>query len=145
MVPNLRIEEYGRIRELVHGRVALVTVSVVLALAPLPVRGQEVESVEGGHRRGRFSSSVQSCRDRSRSSDRYRSRRVRSHSRGDRSRSSDRYRSRRERSRRDRSRSSDRYRSRRQRTRSPARQGGRGHAIDDLPPLTARGLGSKDG
>ena len=27
--------------------------AVFLALAPLPVRGQEVESVEGGHRRGR--------------------------------------------------------------------------------------------
>ena len=36
-----------------HGRVVLVTVAIVLALAPLPVRGQEVESVEGGHRRGR--------------------------------------------------------------------------------------------
>ena len=34
-------------------RVVLVTVAVVLALAPLPVRGQEIESVEGGHRRGR--------------------------------------------------------------------------------------------
>ena len=53
MVPDLRIEAHGRIRELVHGRVVLVTVAVVLALAPLPVRGQEVESVEGGHRRGR--------------------------------------------------------------------------------------------
>ena len=50
MVPDLWIEEHGRIRELVHGRVVLVTVAVVLALAPLPVRGQEVE---GGHRRGR--------------------------------------------------------------------------------------------
>ena len=27
--------------------------AVILALAPLPVRGQVVESVEGGHRRGR--------------------------------------------------------------------------------------------
>ena len=53
MVPDLRIEEQGRIRELVHGRVVLVTVAVVLALAPLPVPGQEVESVEGGHRCGR--------------------------------------------------------------------------------------------
>ena len=51
--PNLRIEEHGRIRELVHGRVALVNVAVVLALSPLPVRGQEVESVEGGHCPGR--------------------------------------------------------------------------------------------
>ena len=31
-------------------RVALVDVAVVLALAPLPVRGQEVESVDSGHR-----------------------------------------------------------------------------------------------
>ena len=30
-----------------------MTVTVVLALAPLPVSGQEVESVEGGHRLGR--------------------------------------------------------------------------------------------
>ena len=36
-----------------HGRVVLVTVAVVLGLTPLPVRCQEVESVEGGHRRGR--------------------------------------------------------------------------------------------
>ena len=53
VVPDLRIKEHGRIRELVHGRIVLVTVDVILALAPLPVRGQEVESVEGGHRRGR--------------------------------------------------------------------------------------------
>ena len=53
MVPDLRIEEHGRIRELVHGRVVLLTVTVVLALAPLPVRGEEVESVGGGHRCGR--------------------------------------------------------------------------------------------
>ena len=52
VVPDLRIEEHGRIRELVHGQVVLVTVAVVLALAPLPVRGQEVESFGGGHRRG---------------------------------------------------------------------------------------------
>ena len=31
-----------------------MTTAVVLALASLPVRGQEVESVEGGHRRDRF-------------------------------------------------------------------------------------------
>ena len=36
MVPDLRIEEYGRIRELALGRTALVTVAV--ALAPLTVR-----------------------------------------------------------------------------------------------------------
>ena len=45
MVPDLRIEEHGRIGELALGRTALVAV----ALAPLTVRGQEVESVEGGH------------------------------------------------------------------------------------------------
>ena len=94
----------------------------------------------GRERRRRSSSRSLSSRVRSQSSDRYHSRHMCSHSRGDRSRSSDRYRSR-----RDRSRSSDCYRSRRQRTRSPARRGGRGHAIDDLPPLTARGLGRKDG
>ena len=65
-------------------------------------------------------------RDRSWSSDCYRSRRVRFRSRGDRSRSSDQYHSRCDRSRRDRLQSSDRYRSRRQRTHSPARRGGRG-------------------
>ena len=53
MVPDLRIEEHGRITELMRGRVALVTMTVVLALASLPVSGQEVESVEGGHRLGR--------------------------------------------------------------------------------------------
>ena len=53
MVPDLRIEEHGRIRELGHGRVAPVDVAVVLALSPLPVRGQEVESDDDGHRPGR--------------------------------------------------------------------------------------------
>ena len=138
--PDLRIEEQGRIAELVLGLTALVTVAVVLALAPLAVRGRE---------RRRQSSS------RLRSSDRSRSRRVRSRSRGDRSRSSDRCR---DRSRRDRSRSSDRYRSRRQRSCSPARQEARGHAIflvvlvtargcvdDHLPLLTVRGQRRDDG
>ena len=50
VVPDLRIEEHGRIREPGHEGVALVDVVVVLALAPLPVRGQEVESVDAGHR-----------------------------------------------------------------------------------------------
>ena len=45
MVPDLRIEDQGRIRGLGHERVARVDVAVVVALAPLPVRGQEVESV----------------------------------------------------------------------------------------------------
>ena len=40
----------GRIRGLGLERVALVGVAVALALAPLPVRGQEVESVRDGHR-----------------------------------------------------------------------------------------------
>ena len=39
--PDLRIEEQGRIAELALGRTALVTVAVVLALAPLAVRGRE--------------------------------------------------------------------------------------------------------
>ena len=50
VVPDLRIEEHGRIRGPGHEGVALVDVAVVLALAPLPVRGQEVESVDAGHR-----------------------------------------------------------------------------------------------
>ena len=50
VVPVLRIEEHGRIREPGLEGVALVDVAVVLALAPLPVRGQEVESVDAGHR-----------------------------------------------------------------------------------------------
>ena len=49
MVPDLRIEDQGRIRGLGHKRVARVDVTVVVALAPLPVRGQEVESVDAGH------------------------------------------------------------------------------------------------
>ena len=40
----------GRIRGLGLERVALVGVAVALALAPLTVRGQEVESVRDGHR-----------------------------------------------------------------------------------------------
>ena len=50
VVLDLRIEEQGRIRGPGHVGVALVNVAVVLALAPLPVRGQEVESVDSGHR-----------------------------------------------------------------------------------------------
>ena len=49
-VPDLRIEDRGRIRGLVHEKVAPVDVAVALALAPLPVRGQEVECVGSGHR-----------------------------------------------------------------------------------------------
>ena len=50
VVLDLRIEEQGRIRGPGHVGVALVDIAVVLALAPLPVRGQEVESVDSGHR-----------------------------------------------------------------------------------------------
>ena len=50
VVLDLRIEEQGRIRGPGHVGVALVDVAVVLAVAPLPVRGQEVESVDSGHR-----------------------------------------------------------------------------------------------
>ena len=50
VVPDLRIEDQGRIRGLGHEGVARVDVAVVLTLAPLPVRGQEVESVDAGHR-----------------------------------------------------------------------------------------------
>ena len=49
-VHALRSVDRGRIRGLGHVRVARVDVAVALALAPLPVRGQEVESVGGGHR-----------------------------------------------------------------------------------------------
>ena len=50
LAPDLWIEDRGRIRGLSHERVARVDVAVALALAPLPVRGQEVESVGSGHR-----------------------------------------------------------------------------------------------
>ena len=46
----LRGVDRGWIRGLGLERVALVDVAVALALAPLPVRGQEVMSVGGGHR-----------------------------------------------------------------------------------------------
>ena len=46
----LRGVNRGRIRGLGLERVALVDVAVALALAPLPVRGQEVVSMRGGHR-----------------------------------------------------------------------------------------------
>ena len=49
-VHALRSMDRGRIRGLGHVRVARVDVAVALALAPLPVRGQEVESVGSGHR-----------------------------------------------------------------------------------------------
>ena len=50
VVLDLWIEEQGRIRGPGHVGVALVDVAVVLALASLPVRDQEVESVDSGHR-----------------------------------------------------------------------------------------------
>ena len=71
----LRCVNRGRIGGLGLERVALVGVAVSLALAPLPVRGQEVESVRGGHRPRHAPSRGRSRRERSRSSDRYRSRR----------------------------------------------------------------------
>ena len=49
-VLDLRIVDQGRIRGLGHVRVARVDVVVALALAPLPVRGQEVKSVGSGRR-----------------------------------------------------------------------------------------------
>ena len=51
--PVLWSGEHGSIVELALSRTALMTVAVVLALAPLPVRGQEVESVGGGRLLGR--------------------------------------------------------------------------------------------
>ena len=60
VVPDLRIEDQGRIRGLGHVRVARVDVAVVLAHAPLPVRGQEDESVGVGHR-PRYSLLVPAC------------------------------------------------------------------------------------
>ena len=51
VLPDPRIEEQGRFIEFALGRTALVTMAVVLALAPLT--GQAVESVEGGHPLGR--------------------------------------------------------------------------------------------
>ena len=50
VVLDLRIEEQGRIRDPGHIGVALLDVAVVLSLAPLPIRGQEFESVDSGHR-----------------------------------------------------------------------------------------------
>ena len=115
-------------------------VAVALALAPLPVCGQEGVSVGDGHRprhallvvahavSGRGGSS-RSRRDRSRSSDRYRSRREQS-------RSFDRYRSRRERAR-----SPARRRERRDRSRSHApsnRSHDRSRSSERLPASSAR-------
>ena len=50
VVPDLRIEDQGRIRGPGHEGVALVDVAVVLALTSLPVRSQEVASIDAGHR-----------------------------------------------------------------------------------------------
>ena len=49
-VHDLQIVDRGKIRGLGHVRVTRVDVAVALALAPLPVCGQEVESVGSGHR-----------------------------------------------------------------------------------------------
>ena len=48
--PDLRSEEQGRIAEPALGQPALVTAPVVLTLALLTARGQEVENVGGGSR-----------------------------------------------------------------------------------------------
>ena len=54
MVPFcLRWTETPTPLALARGRTALMTVAVFLTLAPLPVRGQEGESVEGGRLLGR--------------------------------------------------------------------------------------------
>ena len=49
-IPAPRGVDRGRIRGLGHVRLARVDVALALALAPLPVRGQEVVSVGSGHR-----------------------------------------------------------------------------------------------
>ena len=124
LFPNLRIEEQGRIVAPALGRAAPAIGLGVLVHALLPARGQERRRRDSSRS---LSSRVRSRRDRSRSSDRYRSRRVRSRSvsRRNQSRSSDRYRSCRDHSRRDWPCSSERYQSRRERSRSPAHRGGR--------------------
>ena len=50
VLPDLRLEKPGRIVEPVRGRAVLMAGLVARALAPLPVRGQAVESVVGGTR-----------------------------------------------------------------------------------------------
>ena len=113
-----------------------VAVSLALALAPLPVRGQEVVSVRGGHcpRHARLVvAHVESGRGLLTAT---RSRRGSSRSRRDRSRSSDRYRSRRERAR-----SPARRGERRDRSRSHAslnRSIDRSRSIERLPASSAR-------
>ena len=94
-------------------------VAVVVALAPLPVRGQEVEGVDSSYRPlGSLLVLARAGCGRG-LSDRYRSRRGGSRSRCDRSRSLDRYRAHRDRLWRDRWWSVDRSQSRHQRTRFP--------------------------
>ena len=53
VVPDLRIVEHGRIRELVHGRVVFVDRGSLSRSRSYSRSQSEVESVEGGHRRGR--------------------------------------------------------------------------------------------
>ena len=112
VVLDLRIEKQGRIRGPGHVGVALVDVAIVVALDPLPGRGQEVESVDSGHHPlGSLLVPARAGCGRGRGSSR--------------SRSSDRYRSHRDRMWRDRWWSVDRSRSRHQRTCFPARWGDR--------------------
>ena len=118
--PDLQIEEQGRIVEPALGRAAPVAGLGDLALVPLPAHGPAVKSVTAGTRLGHCPPACgRDVADRGllTAIGRVRSRSV---SRRDRSQSSDRYRSSRDLSRRDRSRSSDRYRSRRERSRSPS-------------------------
>ena len=144
VLSGLRLEKHGRIVEPALGRVALVT--GLVALAPLPARGQAVESVVGVTRLDRFLpvrgrggidrglwtaiDPVEFARAR--------------FPRRDRSRSSDRYRSRRDRSRRDRSRSEATGRDRSVRDPMFAREvavTSRSHAISLAALVTVRGHG----
>ena len=52
VVPDLRIVEHGRIRELVHGQVVFVDRGRLSRSRSSSRSRSEVESVEGGHRRG---------------------------------------------------------------------------------------------
>ena len=118
-------------------------VTVVVSLAPLPVRSQEVEGVDSSCR-PLGSPRARSRRVRLRSSDRYRSRRGGSRSRCDRSRSLDRYRAHRDRLWRDRWWSVDCSRSRHQRAHFslPAGEIGvtaSGRTISRIARVTARG------
>ena len=152
VVPDLRIEEHGRIGELARGSDSSRD------------RGRRSRSSSRSRSRGRecrrrSSSRSLSSRVRSRSSDRSRSRRVRSRSQGDQSRSSDRYRpSPRPLSALDWSAVLLTATDHVDTVRVPQLAGeitvdpageitvtARGHAVDYLPPLIVRDQGRKDG